>query len=167
MGKLKVIESLKFIDLFAGLGGFHLALEDLGYKCVFASEILSDLRETYKLNFKSVNPSYVIGDLHLFPIEKIPKHDILCAGFPCQPFSQAGKREGLKDPKNGNHFEKLLNILDYHKPTYILLENVHTLEGHDHGRTWKIIKNELSVEDASKEVGQVWFDKYYKNPKNE
>jgi DNA (cytosine-5)-methyltransferase 1 len=146
MGKLKVIESLKFIDLFAGLGGFHLALEDLGYKCVFASEILSDLRETYKLNFKSVNPSYVIGDLHLFPIEKIPKHDILCAGFPCQPFSQAGKREGLKDPKNGNHFEKLLNILDYHKPTYILLENVHTLEGHDHGRTWKIIKNELSKE---------------------
>lgn len=134
---------MNFIDLFAGLGGFHLALEALDHKCVFASEIRSDLRENYKLNFSSVNPSHVIGDLHLFPVDKIPKHDVLCAGFPCQPFSQAGKRKGLKDPKNGNHFDKILSILDFHKPTYILLENVHTLEGHDNGRTWRIIKNEL------------------------
>ena len=121
-----------------------MALEELGHQCVFASEIRPELRETYILNFKSINSSNVIGDLHMFPVEKIPKHDILCAGFPCQPFSQAGKREGLKDPKNGNHFDKILSILEFHKPTYILLENVHTLEGHDYGRTLQIIKNELS-----------------------
>jgi DNA (cytosine-5)-methyltransferase 1 len=147
------IKKLKFIDLFAGLGGFHLALESLGHECVFASEIQTELREKYKLNFSSTKSEFVIGDLHGFPVNKIPKHDILCAGFPCQPFSQAGKREGLNDPKNGNHFERLMSILNYHKPRYILLENVHTLEGHDNGRTWKIIQDELSKEyDIDKRV---------------
>ena len=137
-------KKLKFIDLFAGLGGFHLALQGLGYKCVFASEIKTELRETYLKNFDDIQPENVIGDLHNFPIDKIPKHDILCAGFPCQPFSQAGKREGLSDPVNGNHFEKIIEILNHHKPKYIILENVPTLEGHDNGYTWGIIKNELS-----------------------
>lgn len=134
---------LTFIDLFAGLGGFHLALQGLGHKCVFASEIRTELRETYLKNFDDIQAENVIGDLHDFPIDKIPKHDILCAGFPCQPFSQAGKREGLNDPINGNHFEKIIEILNQHQPKYIILENVPTIEGHDNGRTWRIIKNEL------------------------
>ena len=81
-----------FIDLFAGLGGFHLALQQLGCKCVFASEIKDDLRKLYALNFPET-PIY--GDITKINPEDIPPHDIVCAGFPCQPFSQAGKREGL------------------------------------------------------------------------
>lgn len=144
---------LKFIDLFAGLGGFHLALSDLGHQCVFASELQDDLREYYERNFTEVDPEYIVGDIHAFPVDRIPDHDILCAGFPCQPFSQAGKRKGLNDPKNGNHFAKIMSILDHHKPTFLLLENVHALEGHDSGRTWQIIKEELSKEyDIKKSV---------------
>jgi DNA (cytosine-5)-methyltransferase 1 len=137
---------LKFIDLFAGLGGFHLALNKLGHECVFASELQNDLRELYSLNYPEMNPSNIVGDIHSVAIENIPKHDILCAGFPCQPFSQAGKREGLNDAKNGNHFSKIISILNLHKPNFIILENVHTLEGHDNGRTWQIILQELEKE---------------------
>lgn len=136
-------KKLKFIDLFAGLGGFHLALNKLGHQCVFASELQNDLRTLYSRNYPEMNQSNLIGDIHGIPVENIPKHDILCAGFPCQPFSQAGKREGLNDPKNGNHFGKIMSILKYHRPKFILLENVHTLEGHDSGRTWQIIRKEL------------------------
>lgn len=82
----------KFIDLFAGLGGFHLALEQLGCKCVFASELQQDLRTLYESNFGMK----CAGDINLINIEKdIPSHDILCGGFPCQPFSQAGKQHIL------------------------------------------------------------------------
>lgn len=137
-------KNLKFIDLFAGIGGFHLALSDLGHKCVLASELREDLRNYYAKNFDEMDPNFIVGDIHKFPLEKIPDHDILCAGFPCQPFSQAGKRQGLNDPKNGNHFEKIMNILEYHKPTFLILENVSTLQGHDKGKTWIKIKNDLS-----------------------
>jgi DNA (cytosine-5)-methyltransferase 1 len=137
---------LKFIDLFAGLGGFHVALESLGHECVFASEIQIELRNNYLLNFDNLNSANLVGDIHSFPIDQIPNHDILCAGFPCQPFSQAGKRKGLNDPKNGNHFEHLVRILDHHKPCYIILENVPSLENHDGGNTFAIIKEKLSLD---------------------
>lgn len=137
-------QKLKFIDLFAGIGGFHLALSEQGHECVLASELQEHLRGYYKKNFYEMDPNFIIGDIHNYPVEKIPAHDILCAGFPCQPFSQAGKRQGLDDPKNGNHFEKITDILRYHKPTYLILENVASLEGHDKGNTWKKIKKELS-----------------------
>jgi len=144
---------MRFIDLFAGLGGFHLALKEQGHQCVFASEIQEDLRKYYKRNFSEIDPVNIIGDIHSFPVEKIPDHDILCAGFPCQPFSQAGKRQGLNDPNNGNHFMKIMSILDYHKPSFILLENVRTLEGHDGGRTWNTIHEELNKHyEIKKEV---------------
>ena len=135
---------LKFIDLFAGLGGFHLALSDLGHQCVFASELQKELRKYYCKNFNEMNPDFIVGDIHNFPVKKIPDHDILCAGFPCQPFSQAGKRKGLNDPYNGNHFKKIIDILNYHKPTYVILENVATLKGHDKGKTWLKIKKDLN-----------------------
>ena len=92
------MRKLKFIDLFAGLGGFHLALHNLGHTCVFASEINEDLQALYKINYGVPCK----GDINAVDVKDIPKHDIICAGFPCQPFSKAGKQNGLKDVDNGN-----------------------------------------------------------------
>ncbi|ROI10067.1 DNA (cytosine-5-)-methyltransferase [Chryseobacterium sp. H3056] len=131
---------MKFIDLFAGLGGFHLALHDLGHKCVFASELNSELRDLYVKN----HDTKIEGDINLVDVNQIPSHDILCAGFPCQPFSKAGARLGLEDPRNGNLFYKIVEILNRHKPEFIFLENVANLKGHDDGNTWKVIFDELS-----------------------
>ena len=134
------MKKLKFIDLFAGLGGFHLALQDLGHTCVFASELNSELRVLYEKNHNTK----IDGDINLVDVNLIPKHDILCAGFPCQPFSKAGARLGLEDPRNGNLFYKILEILNLHKPEFVFLENVANLKGHDDGNTWKVIHDELS-----------------------
>ena len=127
--------------MFAGLGGFHLALQQLGCKCVFASEIKDDLRKLYALNFPDT-PIY--GDITKINPEDIPAHDIICGGFPCQPFSQAGKRQGFNDEKErGNLFDYICDIVAFHKPKYIFLENVANLKGHDHGNTWKVIYGRL------------------------
>lgn len=131
---------MRFIDLFAGLGGFHIALADLGHKCVFASELNEELRELYEKNHKTK----VEGDINDVDINSIPSHDILCAGFPCQPFSKAGAQLGLTDPTNGNLFYRIMEILKKHKPEYVFLENVANLKGHDDGNTWEVIKKELS-----------------------
>ncbi len=143
MGRRK---QLKFIDLFAGLGGFHVALEKLGCKCVFASEIREDLRILYKKNFPKT--PRIEGDITKIDLHSIPQHDILCAGFPCQPFSLAGYRQGFDDKKGrGNLFDYICNIIDIkeeNKPSFLLLENVSNLRDHDHGNTWKTIKNKLS-----------------------
>jgi DNA (cytosine-5)-methyltransferase 1 len=136
----------KFIDLFAGLGGFHIALKKLGCECVFASEIKEDLRKLYKINFPET--PIIEGDITKIKPEEIPNHDILCAGFPCQPFSQAGKRQGFKDDKDrGNLFYYIRDIVKYHRPQYILLENVANLKNHDNGHTWETIKRELEKLD--------------------
>lgn len=132
-----------FIDLFAGLGGFHLALQQLGCKCVFASEIKDDLRKLYDLNFPET-PIY--GDITKINPEDIPPHDIVCAGFPCQPFSQAGKREGFNDTKQrGILFDYICAIVAEHRPKYLLLENVQNLKNHDNGNTWKVIQEKLAA----------------------
>ncbi|PKO97409.1 MAG: restriction endonuclease [Bacteroidetes bacterium HGW-Bacteroidetes-7] len=137
------MRKLTFIDLFAGLGGFHLALEQLGCKCVFASEIKEDLRHLYNINFPDTQ---IYGDITRIYPEDIPPHDILCAGFPCQPFSQAGKRQGFNDEKErGNLFDNICAILEIHRPEYVLLENVSNLKGHDHGNTWRTIKSKLEA----------------------
>lgn len=141
-----------FIDLFAGLGGFHLALEQLGCKCVFASELREDLRKQYEKNFK-IKP---FGDITKVDIKKgIPPHDILCAGFPCQPFSQAGKRQGFDDEKmRGSMFGYICEIIKEHKPKFVFLENVSNLMGHDGGNTWRVIEDKLDIlgYDIEKEV---------------
>jgi DNA (cytosine-5)-methyltransferase 1 len=124
---------MKFIDLFAGLGGFHLALERLGHRCVFASEIDDVLAGLYKRNFGQ-EP---YGDITKIRAADIPSHDILCAGFPCQPFSKAGEQEGLECTKWGsNLFGAITRIIRAHQPKFVLLENVANLERHDGGRTW-------------------------------
>ncbi len=139
-------QQLKFIDLFAGLGGFHLALSQLGCECVFASEIKEDLRKLYEINFPET--PIIVGDITKINPNSVPSHDILCAGFPCQPFSQAGKRQGFNDEKSrGNLFYNILDIVKYHRPQYILLENVATLKNHDKGNTWNTIKGELEKID--------------------
>ena len=131
---------MKFIDLFAGLGGFHIALSRLGHTCVFASEKKKPLADVYERNFSiQVNQDIT----KIIPAE-VPSHEILCAGFPCQPFSKAGDREGLEDRSNGYLFNNILKILDYHRPEYIILENVKNLETHDSGQTWAYIKKELT-----------------------
>lgn len=142
-----------FIDLFAGLGGFHLALQQLGYKCVFASELKEDLRKLYISNFPEMagetetGINKVEGDITKVELNKIPQHDILCAGFPCQPFSQAGKRQGFDDEAGrGNLFDyicKAIEIKRENKPKFLLLENVANLKGHDEGNTWKVIRQKL------------------------
>lgn len=130
---------MKFIDLFAGLGGFHQALSNLGHTCVFASEIDQQLTQLYEKNF-GIKPA---GDIRNVVIESIPQHDILCAGFPCQPFSKAGDQQGFDCPRNGDLFEYVLKIIKYHKPKYIMLENVANIQKHNGGRTWKLIRKQL------------------------
>ena len=93
-------KTLRFVDLFAGLGGFHLGLQKLGHKCVFASELNPDLRALYEQNFGH-KPD---GDICDVCVDDVPAHDILCAGFPCQPFSKAGEQRGLECPEWGDLF---------------------------------------------------------------
>lgn len=131
---------MRFIDLFHGLGGFHVALSQLGHECVFASDIDQDLREIYEQNFNIASH----GDIKRVTADQIPEHDILCAGFPCQPWSKAGKQEGFACPNAGDLFvEDVLRIIGHHYPQYIILENVPNLERHDEGRTWQRMEQEL------------------------
>lgn len=125
------VGQLRFVDLFAGLGGFHLALSNIGHRCVFACEIDSDLAKLYKKNFK-IEPFDDIRTSY----RKVPEHDILCAGFPCQPFSKAGEQLGFDCPQWGDLFEYVIRILKRHKPRFLLIENVPNLLRHDGGRTW-------------------------------
>ncbi len=140
------MNNLKFIDLFAGIGGFHLALKSLGMKCVFTSEIDNFARKTYQANFKDnylKNLNLFAGDIWNVDFKKIPNFDILCAGFPCQPFSQAGHKKGFKDNKDGNLFFSISEIIKIKKPKVFFLENVRHLKNHDNGRTFKIIYKTL------------------------
>ncbi len=132
---------MRFIDLFAGLGGFHLALHSLGHKGVFASEIDTDLAALYEKNFK-LKPH---GDIRALNIEDIPAHDILCAGFPCQPFSKAGGQKGFECPQWGDLFDYVIDTLRTHKPRYLIIENVPNLARHNEGKTWKTILRRLKL----------------------
>ena len=114
---IKKENKLKFIDLFAGLGGFHLALEELGHECVFASELSPDLQKLYSVNFPDT-PIY--GDITKIPLETIPSHNILCGGFPCQPFSTAGSGLGEMDIR-GTLFYEIIRICKDKQPQNILL----------------------------------------------
>lgn len=131
---------MKFVDLFAGLGGFHLALASLGHRCVFACELDEDLRELYFRNF-GLLPA---GDIRDIATADVPAHDVLCAGFPCQPFSKAGGQEGFSCPKNGDLFAQVMRVVRARRPRYLLLENVANLKMHDGGDTWAAIYSQLT-----------------------
>jgi len=137
-----------FIDLFAGIGGFRLAMDQLGGKCVFTSEWDKYAQKTYKAWFKD-QPH---GDIRAIHPSLIPDHDLLVAGFPCQPFSIAGvskkaslgREHGFKDATQGTLFFNLATIIDYKRPPAILLENVKNLRSHNGGRTWTVIQDTLT-----------------------
>lgn len=142
--------SYKFIDLFAGIGGFHLALHNLGAECVYASEWDEHARKTYELNFKSVSPELFesgnyVGDITKIDKNTIPDFDILCAGFPCQPFSQAGHKLGFDDTR-GTLFFDIAEIIRIKQPQAFFLENVRGLFKHDEGKTFQVIKNTLTID---------------------
>lgn len=141
----KKVNNLKFIDLFAGIGGFHLALSKLGAECVFASEKDKFARQTYEKNFDTKDFDFN-NDIRKISGEQIPDHDILCAGFPCQPFSQAGLKKGFQDGEDserGNLFFCILDILKQKKPKAFILENVRHLIKHDNGKTFATIQELL------------------------
>lgn len=128
-----------FIDLFAGIGGIRIPFDEMGYQCVFSSEWDAKACKTYFANFGTVP----FGDITKIPAERIPKHDILLAGFPCQAFSIMGKMQGFADTR-GTMFFEIERILKHHHTPYILLENVKQLVGHDGGRTFKVILERLN-----------------------
>jgi len=138
---------LRFADIFCGIGGFRIAFQKAGCECVFSSDWDKYSRETYEANFHELPH----GDIHTVAIADIKKFDILCAGFPCQPFSIAGvskkqsmgRKHGFDDEKQGNLFFTLAEIIDYHRPIAFVLENVKNLKSHDNGRTFQIIQDTL------------------------
>lgn len=132
------IDSFTFIDLFAGIGGFRIAFEELGGRCVFASEIDPTAQETYEANFGE-RPA---GDIREIGVDAIPDHDFLLAGFPCQAFSIMGKMEGFADTR-GTLFFEIERILEGVRPPYLLLENVPQLLSNQGGKTFKVIQNQL------------------------
>ena len=146
--------SFKFIDLFAGIGGFHLAFHSLGGECVFASEIDTHARKTYEHNFRHISPALFESnnfnqDIRTISPSDIPDFDILCAGFPCQPFSQAGHKRGFNDThksERGNLFFHIADIIEHKRPKAFFLENVRGILNHDNGNTYKVISEILENE---------------------
>lgn len=135
---MKKQKQKKFIDLFAGIGGFHKAMEDHSGVCVFASEIDAECQKVYYENYK-VMPK---GDITIIDEKEVPSHDVLFAGFPCQPFSKGGFRKGFEDTR-GTLFFDIVRIIKLHKPKYFLLENVSNLVTHDKGNTYRVITDTL------------------------
>lgn len=146
--KNKLLTNCTFIDLFAGLGGFRLALESLGAKCVYSNEWDKFAQEVYNQNFGEVPD----GDITKVDEKTIPDHDILCAGFPCQAFSISGKQKGFEDSR-GTLFFDVARIVKCKKPKVVFMENVKNFAVHDHGRTLQVVKSTM------KELGYNFFYK--------
>lgn len=146
--KKQLLNGYKFIDLFAGIGGFHYALKSFGGECVFASEIDKKAASTYLINH-GLEPQ---GDITTINEKNIPSHDILCGGFPCQAFSIAGKQKGFEDTR-GTLFFDIARIVNHHKPKVLFLENVKNFVRHDNGKTLKVVQETLE---------QLGYKVYYK-----
>ena len=144
----KYFEGMTFIDLFAGLGGFRLALESLGARCVYSNEWDKPVQKVYADNFGDIPE----GDITLVDEKKIPNHDILCAGFPCQAFSISGKQRGFEDSR-GTLFFDVARIVKEKKPKIVFMENVKNFATHDNGRTLEVVKATME------ELGYVFFQK--------
>jgi DNA (cytosine-5)-methyltransferase 1 len=158
----------RFIDLFAGIGGIRLGFERAGMKCVYSNEYNLSAASTYKANF---GEDIDMRDIREVDANEIPAHDVICAGFPCQPFSRAGvsaraglnRAHGFDDEKQGNLFFEILRIVKHHRPSVVFLENVANFEKHDFGNTLKVVRESLEelgynftykVVDASLKVPQ-------------
>lgn len=133
---------LKFIDLFCGIGSFHYSFKKLGWKCIMSCDINDIVRKTYKENYNQ-EP---LGDITKIDPKDIDDYDILCAGFPCQSFSQCGNHKGFNDER-GNLFFNIIKFIKFHKPKIIILENVIGLLTNDKGNTFRIIKKQIEDEN--------------------
>ena len=147
---------LKFFDLFAGIGGFRLGMERAGHTCVGSCEWDKYARETYKYNFNQYPEYDDAKDMHA---QSLPSFDVLCAGFPCQAFSIAGKRLGFEDPR-GNIFFEIARIAKVKRPSYLFLENVKGLLSHEKGDTFRTIISTLDEMGYDAEW-QVLNSKYF------
>ena len=133
------LKKWRFIDLFAGIGGIRLPFTELGASCVFTSEWDKHAQQTYLQNYGFLPE----GDITQINEEDIPPFDLLLAGFPCQPFSNAGHKKGFEDTR-GTLFFDICRIVEYHKPKVLLLENVKGFKGHDKGKTFQVVIDSLS-----------------------
>ena len=148
--KNKYLQGYKFIDLFAGLGGFRLALESLGAECVYSDEWNEPVRQVYYKNFGEI-PA---GDITKIDEKTIPEHDILCAGFPCQAFSISGKQRGFEDSR-GTLFFDVARIVKEKRPKIVFMENVKNFETHDYGKTLSVVSTTM------KQLGYRFYKKVY------
>lgn len=144
----KLLKNYKFIDLFAGLGGFRLALESLGAKCVYSNEWDPHAQKVYADNFGHIPE----GDITKVDEKTIPNHDILCAGFPCQAFSISGKQRGFEDSR-GTLFFDVARIVKEKKPKIVFMENVKNFATHDGGKTLSVVKSTME------ELGYTFYQK--------
>lgn len=142
------LQNMKFIDLFAGLGGFRIALESLGAKCVYSNEWDKSVQKVYAENFGDIPE----GDITKVDENTIPEHDILCAGFPCQAFSISGKQKGFEDSR-GTLFFDVARIVKAKRPKIVFMENVKNFATHDAGRTLAVVKTTME------ELGYTFYQK--------
>lgn len=133
---------IKYIDLFCGIGSFHYSFKKLGWKCIMACDIDDAVKKTYENNYE-LKP---LDDITFIEAQDIPNYDILCAGFPCQPWSQCGKQKGFND-KRGTIFYHIMKFIKYHNPKIIILENVQGLLNHDNGNSFSKMKLEIENEN--------------------
>ncbi|GBE17189.1 modification methylase HhaI [bacterium BMS3Abin15] len=159
--KNKFMDKFRFIDLFAGIGGFHIAFHNAGAECTFISEWDAPAQKTYRHNLYKISPETFdsgnfVGDITKINSKNIPDFDILTAGFPCQPFSQAGFKKGFKETR-GTLFFDIVKILKEKKPKAFFLENVRGLLNHDDGKTFETIERIIT-----KELGYSFFPQIVK-----
>lgn len=134
--------TIKFIDLFCGIGSFHYSFKPLGWECIMSCDIDNAAKETYKENYATTP----LGDITQIDPKNIEAFDVLCAGFPCQPFSNCGQHKGFEDER-GTMFFHIMKFVKYHKPKVIILENVQGLLTHDNGNTFKRIKTDIEIDN--------------------
>lgn len=142
---VRSIDGFRFIDLFAGIGGFHLALQSLGGTCILASEIDAASQSAYRANFPQTPLVGDVRELTRRP-RSIPSHDVLAAGFPCQPFSKSGYQLGLRDRTRGTLFFEIMEVVRARRPRFVVLENVRNIAGPRHRETWSIVIESLREE---------------------
>jgi len=166
--KEKLPKEIRYIDLFCGLGAFHAAFNRknllqnaVKYTCVLASDINEGVKRIYEENY-GIKPE---GDINKINVETIPDFSILCAGFPCQPFSIAGNQKGFHDKTSGNLFYKILEIIDKKQPKTLIFENVKNLHTIHKGKTFKVITNELEKRDYIVSY-KVIDSRYYNSPQS-
>lgn len=169
----------RFVDLFAGIGGFHHALSspNFGGTCVLASDIDAECRDVYRSTWPSLPVERLIGDIRGLTLLEdgqdrsleeldglIPDHEVLCAGFPCQPFSKSGAQQGVLDSTRGTLFFDILRVIQAKKPEFVLLENVRNLAGPRHTHTWATIVESLRLEGYRVSSDPVVFSPHFLSP---